>query len=160
MIEQQIDILSDGVLSVADAVCFTSNGVVKKDGTLTMGKGVAKAFRDEFPNIANRAGEVVKAKGNICQIVGYVLRSDGSNETFAIVAFPTKHHWRDSSDIGLIKQSARQLVEMTDVKGWKRVYLPRPGCANGQLDWERMVKPVLLLLLDDRFIITTLEEIK
>jgi len=36
----------------------------------------------------------------------------------------------------------------------KKVYLPRPGCGYGYLDWE-IVKKELEPILDDRFIVIT-----
>jgi hypothetical protein len=36
----------------------------------------------------------------------------------------------------------------------ENVLVPRPGCGNGQLDWED-VKPILLDHFDDRFIVVT-----
>jgi O-acetyl-ADP-ribose deacetylase (regulator of RNase III) len=157
MIEQQIDILSDELIYNADCICFTSNGVIKSDGTLTMGKGVAGAFKSKWPMIPRYAGECVKANGNICQVV-YVLPPDdggSKDDRLTIVAFPTKHHYRNPSDIELIKQSALQLVALTNDKGWRRVYLPFPGTGCGGLNKED-VRAVLSLILDDRFIITTL----
>ena len=41
MREARADILSNDVLSVANAICVTTNGVVKRNGRLTMGKGTA-----------------------------------------------------------------------------------------------------------------------
>lgn len=36
--------------------------------------------------------------------------------------------------------------------GWQFVYLPRPGCKNGGLDYNSQVKPILEKhLTDDRF---------
>jgi len=54
----------------------------------------------------------------------------------------------------LIRQSARQLVEMADKFGWGSVVLPRPGCGNGGLDWDD-VRPILEAILDDRFTVVT-----
>ena len=152
MIEQTIDILSDEVLGVADCICFTSNGILNKWGELVMGKGVAKAFKERWPGIPRLMGMQIKAHGNICQPI-----QDQPDERwrFEIVAFPTKHHWHDPSDLELIKQSAMQLVQLADEKGWKRVYLPFPGIGCGGLDKDD-VRAVLAPILDDRFIVTTL----
>jgi len=155
---QQIraDILSDEIIKRADAICFTSNGVLKKDGTLVMGAGVAKIFRDKFSGLDSLAGEIVNKRGSICQIaaIGYEIPDNILPRALNIVAFPTKYHWKDPSDALLIEQSAKQLVELADFSGWKAVYLPRPGCANGGLKWA-FVKQILEPILDDRFIITT-----
>jgi len=50
----------------------------------------------------------------------------------------------------LIKTSATQLVVITNVYGWHKVVLPRPGCGAGELSWPA-VKAELDQILDDRF---------
>lgn len=146
------NILSNDVLKVADAICFTSNGITKKDGKLVMGAGVAKVFRDTFVGIDQEAGTLVKKNGNICQVVRdtFVL-----GKPLSIVAFPTKYHWKDDSDLDLIEKSASELYNMANQYGWKTVFLPKPGCNNGRLDWND-VKALLQPKLDNRFIITFL----
>jgi hypothetical protein len=55
----------------------------------------------------------------------------------------------------LIKQSARELMALIEEQGWKQVYLPRPGCFLGRLDWAQ-VKPAIENILDDRVIVCSL----
>jgi len=155
-IAKNLNILSQKVINKADAICFTSNGILKKNGALIMGAGVAKAFRDNFFNIDHSAGSLVKERGNICQIVSNSTRNPELPEgrRLDIVAFPTKHRPQDKSDIELIKKSAVELVELADMLSWKLVFLPAPGCSNGKLDFETEVKPVIKKILDDRFVIT------
>ena len=155
MREQRIDILSKRVLSKADAICFTSNGIVKYDGSLVMGAGVAKAFRDRFKDLDFSAGAAVEKNGNICQIVDtkITIKDQSLNShLYKIVAFPTKHHFKDPSDIELIKKSARELMELIEQNGWKLVALPKPGCRNGGLVWSE-VKTAIEPILDDRVVI-------
>ena len=158
MKEARIDILSDDVLAAADAICFTSNGVIKKDGSLVMGAGVAKAFRDTYRGIDGHAGNAVKKCGNVCQQVMTLFIGDDMlniDRTVEVVAFPTKHHWRNSSDLKLIEKSAKELMKLVEENEWSVVYLPRPGCRNGGLDWYRDVKPLLKTILDDRIVVVT-----
>ena len=152
MIEHKIDILSDVVLKIADAICFTSNGIIKANGELVMGAGIAKQFRQKFADTGNFFGYHVKNTGNHV----YVYHRRNSQGLCDLVSFPTKNHWRGQSEINLIIQSANELVIKANELLWKKVYLPRPGCANGGLDWEQTVKPILQPLLDDRFIICSL----
>ena len=70
-----------------------------------------------------------------------------------VIAFHTKYHWKDKSSLNLIKKSSQQLVLVTNMMDWKNILLPRPGCSNGGLSWEKQVKPVLENYLDDRFTI-------
>jgi O-acetyl-ADP-ribose deacetylase (regulator of RNase III) len=153
MIIKGVNILSHTIQDAADAVCFTSNGVLTKSGRLVMGAGVALQFRKYYENIDLHAGKCVKQNGNICQVVLKVLR-DRNRPDLYVIAFPTKEHWRDSSKIELIKRSAQQLVSLANNNNWKQVYVPAPGCGLGGLDFDKDVVPVLDNLLDDRFIVT------
>lgn len=152
MLEQCIDILSFPVLSKADAVCFTANGIVRNNGALVMGAGVAKAFKDRFSGLDFAAGAAVRANGNICQVI---CLEEAFNNILSIVAFPTKHYWREPSDLKLIEKSAQELMALAKENGWKKVALPKPGCRNGGLLWKN-VKPVLEKILDNRVIIVSL----
>ena len=175
MQEEKLNILNHKSMRRFDCICFTSNGIIKTDGSLVMGKGVAYAFKIRFPAIQLLAGKAVKQNGNICQVIYTYVDTpafnfakkklekietidmvDSSIVMVEIVAFPTKHNWRDKSDFGLIIKSAGELMDLADKHEWKEVALPRPGCLNGQLSWEGEVKPALDKILDDRIIITTL----
>lgn len=154
MIIKRADILAPVNLHYYDIICFTSNAVIKKNGALVMGAGVAKAFRDTFKGIDLDAGDKVGYAGNKCQFIGWT-DDYGYKTNTAIVAFPTKSHWRDPSDIALIEKSARELIEIIDGNGMKRVALPKPGCRNGGLDWI-YVKSVIEPIFDDRITIVYL----
>ena len=156
---QEIDILSNEVLNIADAICFTSNGVLKNNGALVMGAGNAKLFRDAYKGIDANAGLLVKENGNICQIVLTlnVCKGnpfDGIDRKINVVAFPTKHHWRNGSDIQLIRDSAKRLKALADKYDWKNVFLPAPGAGMGGLNFNKHVQPIIEEYLDDRFTIT------
>jgi hypothetical protein len=101
--------------------------------------------KTRFPGIEKRLAELLKTKGNH---VHYL--------TQGIVSFPTKHDWRDKSDLRLIRRSAQELLELVNKNCWESVIVPRPGCNNGGLEWET-VKNVLEEVLDDRFTVITNE---
>lgn len=122
----------------------TTNGVVRKDGACVMGRGCAEEAARRWPEVAYNLGSSIKKRGNICHIIyGNPL----------IVSMPVKHRFWEAADIDLIKDSAAQLVMMADENNWTSLALPRPGCGNGRLYWLRDVRPILLPILDDRFII-------
>ena len=130
------------------AVCVTTNGVCKKDGSAVMWAGIAKQARDRYR--ADRLlGERLRQHGNHVQDLGLYPSADGI--PFHLVSFPTKHHWRDGSDLELIKRSARELVMLADREGFTDVSLTPPGCALGGLEWEGQVCPALYPILDARF---------
>jgi hypothetical protein len=153
MIIKNVNLLSQSVLETADAICFTSNGILTTQGRLVMGAGVAKQFKNYYKGIDFHAGKCVKLNGNVCQVVLEIFRST-NKPNLHIVAFPTKEHWKDDSSMELVERSTQQLVDITNNKKWKQVYLAAPGCGLGGLDFYKEVKPVIEKLLDDRFVIT------
>lgn len=125
-------------------ICIPTNGVVNKDNKLVMGRGIALTAKTLYPNLDTLLGYAVKEYGNISNWIYYPDK--------IIISFPTKHHWKNDSDINLIEESVKSLVKMTNLKQVTNVYLPRIGCGNGNLKWS-VVKPVLQKYLDDRFIV-------
>lgn len=128
-----------------DAVCVTTNGVLRNNGWAVMGAGVAKACVQNYPNAAELLGQKIRDNGNVAQIIF-------EYEHGPVISFPTKHHWRDASDLELIKRSCHQLMEIIEVNDLERVLLPRPGCANGGLNWND-VRAAITPILDERVVI-------
>ena len=131
-----------------EAICVTTNGIIRQNGRAVMGAGIAKAFRDRFPGIDKNLATHILRCGNVPGDLGVY-------EGCLVISFPTKYHWTEDSDLELIGQSAELLVELVNNLELSTVYLPRPGCANGHLSWDD-VKPVIEQYLDDRFIIVSL----
>jgi len=140
------NMFSKHILKFADALCVTTNGILKKNNAAVMGAGNAKAVRDRYKGIDFIFGELIKKNGNIVQIIDY-------RDNLPIVAFPVKHNWREKADPKLLELSAFQLTELTNTNKWKKVILPKPGVDNGKLSWLKTVKPILNVYLDDRFYI-------
>lgn len=136
-----------GLIGIANAICVTTNGILKSDGSLVMGGGIALQAAKKFTGIDQRLGAKVRDKGNVPHI-GAV------KEGTYIVSFPTKYDWKDNSSMLLILQSAKALVKMADENDWSYVAMPRPGCGLGNLNWED-VKGILIPLFDFRFVICT-----
>ncbi len=143
----------------ADAIVFTSNGILKSDGTLVMGAGIAKAFKDRFWGLDGEAGLGVKMRGN--HVNAFFAMYSPIDPSFSpetvIFSFPTKHHFKDPSDINLIERSAKELVTFVNsltLRPLNKIYMTRPGCGMGQLKWPD-VKKVIEPILDNRFIVLT-----
>ena len=128
-------------------VCVTTNGIIKKDGTAVMGAGIAKTANMRF-NVSSKLATSLRQNGNNVSDLG---QYNWQTSNFHLVAFPTKENWRDNSHLWLIERSARQLVEFADANEFEHIFLTRPGCGCGGLDWYNTVKPVLESILDDRF---------
>jgi hypothetical protein len=122
--------------------CITTNGIVKSNGDLVMGAGIAKEASRRYMELPHIFGDKVDERGNHVYII----------EKYGIASFPTKNHWRDPSDINLIAQSCRELVHFG--KKWEYILLPRPGCGLGGLDWDKQVRPLIShYFKNDKFII-------
>ena len=122
-------------------IVVTTNGTVNRNGACVMGKGIALQAKQRFPRLPHDLGSIIKLRGNHVTLQPYCH----------IFTFPTKHDWWERSDLELIKQSCKELVEI--VSAFKPpFYLVRPGCSNGRLNWKD-VKPILEKYFDDRFIV-------
>ena len=139
-----------------EAVCITTNGIVKSNGKAVMGAGIAKQA-DQLFHLSNLLGKYLKQYGNRAFYLGIYQRYSLNNLDmpvyFTVFSFPTKHDWREDSDITLICKSAEQLVEMCNKFGITKCYLTPPGCGCGNLNYEAIVKPWISQILDDRFVI-------
>ena|SRR3990167_2402305 len=124
-------------------ICITTNSYIKTNGELTMGIGIARDAVNRFPGIAYGLGQVVKKCGNIPLV----------NTKYRLITLPTKNHWKDDADLLLIEESLKTLVQIVTKLGLQKIYLPRPGCGNGNLDWEAQVKPLCGQYLDHRFVV-------
>lgn len=141
-----IEITGDLWEQKADAICITTNGFVKKDGSAVMGRGCALEAKKRFPGIDKVLGNFLTNKGNHV----YMLRAFSNFP--AIVSFPVKHRWYEQADLELIVRSCGELDILTTRNGFNKVIVPRPGCGNGKLLWDD-VKPRIQGILDDRFYI-------
>jgi len=152
MLEEQVDLWDLTRYDVA--LCITTNGFVKKNGENVMGRGCALELKQRCPDFP-------KVFGNMINLVGNRLVVWESEEVPALnklgykhlITFPVKHNWWENADVELIKKSAIDLMALIDVSDITKVYLPRPGCGCGGLNWEKDVRPVLQPILDDRIIV-------
>lgn len=113
---------------------ITTNGTVRKDGSLVMGRGIALQANQRIGGLARRLANHVRSDGNTI-----IMMHD-----LKMFTFPVKHYWYDSADLELIKSSAIDLLTLIDCPHHyeNTFYLPRPGCGNGRLKWKD-VKPIL-----------------
>lgn len=123
-------------------VVITTNGTIRKDGACVMGRGIALQAAKRVIQLPLMLGTCIKAHGN--KLFTFL--------TLRIVAFPVKTHWKSPADLRLIEKSTKELADFVSREGIGEIYMVRPGCGNGGLDWKD-VKPVLERYLDDRFIV-------
>lgn len=132
-------------MAAQKVIVITTNGTLRSDGSLVMGGGCAKQAKIKWPEIPTRVGDLVRNHGNHT----YFFTFPGYQ---AVVTMPTKYHWKDKSEIDLVRRSAIELKTLADENDWAEIYVPTPGCGLGGLDWND-VRPVLEPIFDDRFII-------
>ena len=138
------------------AICCTCNEIVKTNGELVMGAGIAKQFNQKFRGLAKDWGErlLLLEKRRGCKPLimikhpGTLFMIDKSKvykypKHPYIVYFKTKYHWQDPSPLELIKRSMDELCDYIDLLDWEKVLLPAPGCSNGNLDWNKDVYPAI-----------------
>lgn len=134
-----------------EAAVITTNGMVNKNGCAIMGKGQALEAANRYPGLSSKLGWYLQVYGNRAFYMG---KYRDSGHLISLLTFPTKYHYRDNSNLTLIKASARQVKRITDKFELNKVYLPPVGCGLGRLDYERQVRPVIQEYLDDdRFIV-------
>jgi hypothetical protein len=133
-----------------DAICITTNGMIRSDGKAVMGRGIALAAKNKFLGIDVNLAQAIKQSGNHVNIIYNVGVFD---KGYLIFSLPTKNDWRDKSDINLIIRSCAELQIVANKCDFKKIILPRPGCANGGLNWVDVKKAISFL--DDRFYIVT-----
>jgi len=128
-------------------IVITTNGTIKANGEAVMGRGIALQAKQRFSGLPLMLGRKTSKYGN----VPYILPE------FRLVTLPVKHNWWEQADVRLIADEIAQLGRAWTLWDNKlSLYLVRPGCGNGRLDWKD-VKPVLEKYLDDRFIVVEKE---
>lgn len=145
-------------------IVITTNGTIKKNGEAVMGRGVAKQASLRFPQMSKQLGSLLKKHGNKMMLF----------PKERVITFPVKHNWFDKkADLELIKENILKLKKINDM--WAtgnmitrlvgvilahdydglttggNIYLVRPGCGAGGLDWYKDVKPICEKYLDNRF---------
>jgi len=127
-------------------IVVPTNMLCRKDGKAVMGAGVAKDAAELYPDLPVNLGEYLRSGAKPLLYIEH-----------PIICLPTKVDWRDPSDLDLIENGCFELANFARVlhslNNYSPIYLPRLGCGLGGLNWERQVRPVLDVILDDRFVL-------
>lgn len=138
----------------ADAIVIPINWRTKRSGEAVMGAGVAKVAAARWSWLPRHLGRHITCDRKTVRV--FIDRTakfdEGGPE---IIGLPTKYDWRQRSELGLILDGVRDLVQIADTSKWATVALPRVGCGLGGLDWESQVRPLLAERLDNRFVVLT-----
>jgi hypothetical protein len=122
------------------------NGVVRRDGLLTMGAGAAKALAQAYPFLPRVFGRMARKEPRMGGWYLYGLLTLEVAPGLRVGLFQSKGDWRDRADLSLIGYSARKLAEwLRENPGWE-VHMAFPGVGLGGLE-EGEVLEVLEPLL-------------
>lgn len=125
------------VFNKTDVFMITTNPIIKQDGSVVMGRGIALQAKERFPKLPYDFGCILKDLGNTC--IGQI----GIYENTHIWYFMVKNHWASDADLGVITSSLWSL--QTKFQGSsKRIDLNFPGIGNG-----RLPRDSVLYLLED-----------
>jgi O-acetyl-ADP-ribose deacetylase (regulator of RNase III) len=103
-----------------------------------MGKGLAGDFRLYYP-------EMFKEYQKLCEDGEFGIGQLWLYKTTHkwILNFPTKNHWKEPSKEEYIEKGLTKFVaNYIDLK-ITTIAFPMVGCGNGELDWEKQVKPLV-----------------
>lgn len=132
-----------GVIGEPNSTCFiTTNVIIKNNGALVMGAGIAKAVRDMFPGIDKQFGERILNSGMRWHY-GALLDLEADVNPFQV-----KHHYSDKADLELIRNSVLALKHHAETWPDVTFHLNFPGIGNGGLEREE-VEPLLEILPDN-----------
>jgi O-acetyl-ADP-ribose deacetylase (regulator of RNase III) len=126
------DLLAQGDI---DAIVNTVNCVG------VMGKGIALQFKQKWPANFKFYADACK-RGAVKTGQMLVYDSGGLLKPNFIINFPTKQHWRGSSQLTWIEAGLVDLVAQVRHLSIRSIAVPPLGCGNGGLDWA-LVKPLI-----------------
>ena len=108
-----------------------------------MGKGIAKDFKLIYPEMFQEYQRLCESK----QLdIGRVSLYRTPHKW--VLNFPTKKHWRQPSKLEYIDAGLKAFVRGYASNAITSVAFPPLGCGNGELDWERQVRPLMEHYLD------------
>ena len=103
-----------------------------------MGAGLAKQFKDRYPNMFTK---YKSACDNKLFDVGKLMLIH--EQDHMVLLFPTKRHFAYQSQLGYIEAGLKRFAHIYKEKGIQSIAFPRLGCGLGGLDWEQQVKPIM-----------------
>lgn len=112
-----------------------------------MGKGLARAFKEKFPDVfleyerACRAEEI--APGRV-----QVVETCAESSAKYVINFPTKRHWRDKSRLEDIRAGLVDLAAWMTKNQISSIAIPALGCGLGGLDWKDVRRVIEDTLID------------
>lgn len=107
-----------------------------------MGKGIAKTFKEIYPDMFKHY-QYFCEKGGLK--IGNLWLYKTSHKW--ILNFPTKQDWREPSKVEYIETGLKKFVSTYSEQGITSIAFPKLGCGNGELDWKKVVQPLMVRYL-------------
>jgi O-acetyl-ADP-ribose deacetylase (regulator of RNase III) len=104
-----------------------------------MGAGIALQFKFIYPAMYDSYRDYCK-KGEFK--VG-MLQVWKQKDNDWVLNFPTKKRWKDKSEIEYLEKGLQNFVNTYKKRGITSITFPQLGTANGGLNWEKDVKPLM-----------------
>ena len=137
-------IYGDVFTSDCDYIGITTNSIVKRNGELVMGAGVALTAKKINPQLLKIIGRSVLEMGVVGGFYGII-------KCGKYFAFQTKRHYKDKSDIRDVYESILLLKGIAERFKDKTFALPFPAVNNGGLTRDEVSK-YLMMLPDNVFV--------
>jgi O-acetyl-ADP-ribose deacetylase (regulator of RNase III) len=109
-----------------------------------MGKGIALEFKQIYPDMFRKYVDYCEL-GEIQ--IGKLLLYKTPHKW--VLNFPTKQHWRNPSKPEYIEAGLQKFRLSYVQMGIHSIAFPALGCGNGELDFERQVRPLMEEYLSD-----------
>ena len=130
-------------LSECDLFCITTNGTLRGDGKLVMGRGIAFQSIKHFPSIQSVAGHHIRQFNETHKTapIPYGLLILKEFEP-SIGLFQVKYNWWEPAQCKLIEWSTSKLRQLALDHPTKKIMLNFPGIGNGKLT-QAEVRPII-----------------
>ena len=141
MIEKSVDIFEEiknhNYFDKQIFLLIPTNGVVKNNGDLVMGAGLAKTFVEKFSylDLPGILGKHIINKGNQPCLI------KTKNPFIDLISFPTKNNWKNCSKLSIIENSMKCLTNI--INDFDKDYIiitSKLRCGLGGLNWLSVKK--------------------
>lgn len=131
---------------------ITTNPIVKADGSIVMGRGIAKQMKDKYPafpyRFANRYRMAVDEQKFVDVLAPTSIGLVGVYGGQMCGWFMVKAHWQLPADLSVIDRSVHELSKLAKASKDYRIDLNFPGIGNGKLKREDVL-PIIEQLPDN-----------
>lgn len=135
----QNDSIIDGFGSIFDCGCEALVNPVNCVGV--MGKGLAKEFKNRFPEMFKEYRAICRMN-NLFPGVVHPWKNPDNIWPNWIINFPTKVYWKEASTTQYIHDGMYALIDFIDSQRINSIAIPALGCGLGNLKYS-LVKAII-----------------